>query len=61
MPCKSCERRRAKIKQAVTDVVQVVSKAFIRKAQREQQQNDRLEQIRLNRSTGGSQKVDTYD
>lgn len=61
MACKACERRRKAIKQAVTDVVQVVSKAFVRKAQREQQQTARLEQIRLNRSTGGSQKVDTYD
>lgn len=57
MPCKACERRRAKIKETVSSAVQVVSKAFVRKSQ----QTARLEQIRLNRSTGGSHKVDTYD
>lgn len=57
MPCKACERRRTAIKDVATKVVTVVSKAFVRKAQ----QATRLETIRLNRSTGGSQKVDTYD
>lgn len=61
MSCSACKRRREALKAVAGKVTNIVARAFIRKDQRQAQIKDRLERISLNRSTGGSQEVDTYE